>query len=201
MAVIAIAAAVGAITAFAGASSKNKAKRRQREAIKARERAALQALSPEAVAGAAKKYQPLFREQIAGGEGPLLKQGVSSSLARHGLTGTGVGEAIRGLSLSAPDHEAFRRALEKGWDTQLGIANTINARPIPDYMRENPYTAALGGAAQGAFGGMTGGMGGMMGGGQASAATNSSIVQSPFYQAMTPQARQPSIWDTYRYGM
>lgn len=166
MAVIAIAAAVGAISGYMGARSKNKAARRQRDAIKAREAAALAALSPEAVSKAANKYRPLFREQIAGGEGPLLKQATASSLARHGLTGTGVGESIRALAQTAPDAEAFRRALERGYETQQSIANTILGRPIPDYLRENPYGAALSGAAQGAFGASTGGQNkGPIGGG------------------------------------
>ena len=157
MAVVAIAAAVGAISAFSGARSRNKARKKQKRAVKERERDALAQLSPEAVTGATKKFQPLFREMIAGGEGPLLKQSTASSLARHGLTGTGVGEAIRGLSATAPDAEAFRRALEKGYNTQLSIADTINQRPIPDYMRDNPYMSAISGAAQGAFGAGLGG--------------------------------------------
>ena len=203
MAVVAIAAAVGAIAAYYGARSKNKAKAKQRKAIKKREAAALQALSPEAVAAATRKYQPLFREEIAGGEGPLLKQATASSLARHGLTGTGVGEAIRGLSATAPDAEAFRRALEKGYATQLSIADTINRRPIPDYLRENPYTAAIQGAAQGYFGAKAGGFGGAAGGGGsenivANGTTYKPSVAGEPWWGFEPVTQQANYYDVFR---
>lgn len=176
-----IAGAIGAISAYGGALSGNKAAQKQKE----QQRLAKQELNAKHISKMTQKLTPLFRQGIAGGLGPSYESGVAGNLASRGLTGTGIGESLRNASMAVPGIEAFRAALANAIDIQKARASLMAGAPPPQ-PRQNPLTGALSGFASGFLGagggGLMGGMGSVPGGATGGAgfqtAGTSSVAQS-----------------------
>jgi hypothetical protein len=108
-----VVAGVSALSSVFSQSSGNKAKK------KAQTRVARYA-GPDYVIPALQRYLPIFRNLLLSQLGAGYGSQAATSLARHGFTGSGIGEIVRGLSQVAPEFEAFRAA--------LGAAENSSAR-------------------------------------------------------------------------
>ena len=93
----AIGAGIGAIAGFLGSKSKKRALARRRRKLK-------KLTSAEHLTDVIKKLRPQFREIVAQGLGPQFLSGIAAELGRSGLTGTGVGEALRTAAAAVPGH-------------------------------------------------------------------------------------------------
>lgn len=145
MAVVAIAAGVAAVGAYAGAVSGRKGAKKARDAQREAAKKAGRYLEPANIAIQTQRLQPLLRQQMATGLGSQFQQQVGANLAAHGLTGTGVGEALRNASFGIPEIEAFRQALNMGYDIQKGkAAIAMGGAPQPAlYQNPNALGSAL----------------------------------------------------------
>src|SRR6266481_4410882 len=93
---------VGAAAGFFGGRSKKRAAEERMRKIRASQARIRGLASPEHLAEVMGKLQPMMRQIVASGLGPQFQAQVASSLAAHGATGTGVGEAMRAGAASAP---------------------------------------------------------------------------------------------------
>lgn len=96
----------GFIGGHKSASEKKKLKKKQRRYQKQWQ----EMLSPAYGAKLQSQFLPQYRNIVAQGIGPQLQSDVSTRLSRHGLTGSGLGEAMYGLGAIAPDIAANKMA-------------------------------------------------------------------------------------------
>lgn len=183
--VAAIAAGIGAISAFSGAVSGNKAARKQQS----QQRLAKQELNAKSIAHMTQKLTPLFRQGIAAGLGPSYESGVAGNLANRGLTGTGIGESLRNASQAVPGIEAFRAALANAIDIQRSRAALMAGAPPPQ-PRQGPIMGAISGAASGFLGAGGGGLMGGIPGGMTGGTGFQTAGTSPSSMAY------PNLWQT-----
>jgi hypothetical protein len=141
----AIGAGVGAISGFMAGRRREKAAAQER----ARQRHIRNLATPEHLKDVMTSLQPMFREVVAAGLGPQFQESVAQSLAQHGLTGTGAGEAIRGGAVGAPAMFATEMAGQKAGEVvrgQLAAEGLAGEAPMPP---ENPLLSALFSGARG----------------------------------------------------
>jgi hypothetical protein len=151
-----IGAGVGAIAGFFSGKGKARAAAEHLRKVREAQARIKQLASPEHLAEVMGKLQPLMRQIVASGLGPQFQQQVASSLAAHGATGTGVGEAMRSGAASAPNLMASQMGAEQAGGI---VKNEMGAEAAAAGMepgtadiaagQENPLMAALTGALQG----------------------------------------------------
>lgn len=139
----AIGAGVGAVSGYFAGRSRRKAEREQ-QALYHR---ATTNLGAKAVMRLQRKLLPQFREQIAAGIGPQFSQQVADNLARHGLTGTGIGETIRDASYAVPGIEAFNQSLDRALQIKQAQSAAMLGRASAAQSRTSPVAEALGAGA------------------------------------------------------
>jgi hypothetical protein len=140
-----IGAGIGAISGFMSGRRRKKAERQER---RRQERIRMKA-SPEHLGDVIKSLTPLFREIVASGLGPQFQTAVADNLAKHGLTGTGVGEAFRSSAAAAPAIFATQAATQEGSQVvgrELAAEGMTGPAPAPS---QNPLIDALMGGARG----------------------------------------------------
>lgn len=138
---------LGGISGFM--SGKKEARARAEE--KARQERIRQIASPQHLDQLIQHFQPLFREIVASGLGPQFQTAVADNLAKHGMTGTGVGEAFRTAGKTAPAIFATKAATEEAGST---VQRQLSAEGIagpPPAQASNPLLDAILGGARGAF--------------------------------------------------
>jgi hypothetical protein len=143
----AIGAGIGAISGFMSGRRRQKAARQER---RRQERIRMKA-SPEHLADVIKSLTPMFREIVASGLGPQFQTAVADNLAKHGMTGTGVGEAFRSSAEAAPAIFATQGAMQEGGQVvgrELAAEGLAGSEPAPT---QNPLLDALMGGARGFF--------------------------------------------------
>lgn len=123
----------------------------QREMIEERVAAARGAASAENFAGIVARLTPMFREVVAAGLGPAFQESVSRTMAKRGLTGTGVGAAFSNASAAMPNIMAFQSAMGEAGRIQEGQIGAELGAPIPG-PRMDPFTTALVTGARAFFG-------------------------------------------------
>lgn len=140
----AIGAGVGFLSGIIGGLASDQARKR---AETKRRRLAFLA-SPQHFQDVIGSLQPLFRELVAQGMGPAFQEEVARSLAQHGYTGTGTGEAMRNASFAIPGKLAFEGASQQAGNV---IRNQIAAEESQPLMppTPNPYMTALLAGARG----------------------------------------------------
>ena len=139
-------AVIGGISGYLSGKSKKRAiEERNQQLRKARALA-----TPAHLKELMVSMSPMFREIVAAGLGPQFMQEVSVGLSRHGLTGTGAGEAMRTASTQAPAVAAAGMAADRAERVQRNEVNTAlqsaDIQPVP-----NPLLETLQGGVQGAF--------------------------------------------------
>ena len=138
---------VPALTAVVNAKNVNEAEEAKRNAIAAAQRI----MSPEEFNRIVNTLLPAMRAGMAGGAGQQLRQSIDTAVARHGGTGTGVGEAFKAIGSSLPEIEAFRNAVSSASGIQaLGVQGNLNAAGLYE-PKADPYTLALTKGLQGLF--------------------------------------------------
>jgi YmgG-like glycine-zipper protein len=142
-----IGAGIGAISGFMSGRRRKKAERAERR----RQERIRQKASPQHLAAVIQSLQPVFREIVASGLGPQFQTQVNDSLAKHGLTGTGVGEAFRSSAAAAPAIFATQGATSEAnqvVNRELYAEGVAGPEPSP---AGNPLMDALMGGARGYF--------------------------------------------------
>lgn len=144
-----VGAAVGGI--IGGISGFMSGKRRKAAAREERRRQARIRMkaSPEHLAQVMQSLAPMFREIVASGLGPEFQTMVADNLAKHGLTGTGVGEAFRSSASAAPAIFATKSAAAEAGNVvgrELYAEGISGPAPAPT---QNPLIDALMGGARG----------------------------------------------------
>jgi hypothetical protein len=138
-------AVIGGIAGFMGGRRKQKAarqERRRQERIRA-------TASPAHLADVMKSLQPMMKMIVASNLGPQFQAMVNDSLAKHGLTGTGVGEAFRSSAAAAPAIFATEGAASEAGNVvnrELAAEGMTGPAPAPV---QNPLIDALMGGARG----------------------------------------------------
>lgn len=90
-----VVAGISALQGFMSSRSARAAARTQTNRLKLR-------ASPEHLMDVIKKLTPFYRELVASGLGPQFLQESARQISLAGLTGTGVGEALRGVAGAVP---------------------------------------------------------------------------------------------------
>lgn len=138
----AIGAGLGALSGFMAGRRRKKAEKNERR----RQERIRQKSSPQHLAEVMQSLQPMMREIVASGLGPQFQTMVSDSLAKHGLTGTGVGEAMRTGAAGAPAIFATQMAGQEAGNVvkrELAAEDIAGPEPAPS---QNPLLdAAMGG--------------------------------------------------------
>jgi hypothetical protein len=137
-----VGAAIGAVGGFA----RQRAQNRKIAQMKA-EAARMKFLaSPQHLNEVMTTLQPLMKNIVASGLGPQFQQSVNQSLAEHGLTGTGVGEAMRTGAAGAPalftagmTEQAAEGQVGREMGAEQSATDTLAATPVG----ENPLMGAL----------------------------------------------------------
>lgn len=141
----AIGAGIGAIAGYIGGKKKKKAAK----AEKKRQENIRRIASPEHLTELMATLQPMMREVVASGMGPSFQEAVAQSLAKHELTGTGVGEALRAGAVGAPAIFATQLSAEKASETQRTELAAENIAGPPPPEGGNPFLDAMLGGARG----------------------------------------------------
>lgn len=98
-----VAAGVSALSSYMGSRSQAKAARTQTNRLKLR-------ASPEHLRDVINKLLPFYRELVASGLGPQFLQESARQISLAGLSGTGVGEALRTVAGGVPTATAVGMA-------------------------------------------------------------------------------------------
>lgn len=117
------------IVAGVSALSSYMSSQRQRAAEKKR---ALLA-TPEHLRQVIGQLMPFYRELVNAGLGPMFIQESARAISESGLSGSGVGEALRGLSKAVPTGMAMQEATgaaENVVNRQIGTAPTGQINPL-----------------------------------------------------------------------
>lgn len=140
---------IGAGVGFVGGMMRGKAQAEQAR----RKRAALERMrglaTPEHLKEVMDHLQPLMRQIVESGLGPQFKQNVDESLAAHGLTGTGAGEALRTSAQAAPAIFAGQEAAAAAPGVVQREMNAEGATAELEPEVDNPLMGAILGAARG----------------------------------------------------
>jgi hypothetical protein len=138
-------AVIGGVSGFMAGRRKQKAARNER-----RRQTRIRALaSPAHLADVMKSLQPMMKMIVASNLGPQFQTMVADSLAKHGLTGTGVGEAFRSSAAAAPAIFATEGAASEAGNVvnrELAAEGMAGPEPAPV---QNPLIDALMGGARG----------------------------------------------------
>ena len=140
-----VGAGIGALSGFMSGRRRKKAERQERR----RQARIRQIASPAHLAETMTALAPMFKQIVASGLGPQFSAMVADSLAKHGMTGTGVGEAMRTGAASAPAIFATQAAGAEAGNVvkrELAAEGMNGPEPAPS---QNPILDALMGGARG----------------------------------------------------
>lgn len=140
---------VGAIGGYIGGLSSKKAQDEAEEL----ERKIQHVLSVKRFNKLYGKFLPMIRGQIAATYGGRLDQQTGANIAARNLSGTGLGEVLRSLSVVAPGIEAQKQTAEYARNQQITRARQLGDRIQRIQPSGNPLLQALEGAAGGAYSG------------------------------------------------
>lgn len=134
--------AVAGVSALSGYLGANK----QRKAAAQREAQLQRRASPEHLMEIIQKLAPFYRELVNAGLGPRFLQESARAISEAGLSGTGVGEAMRQISKTAPSATATAMATEAGQSTVNNELSALGGAPM---YTGNPLAEALMAGARG----------------------------------------------------
>lgn len=186
-----VGAVVGGISGFMSGRRRQKAARQER-----RRQARIRTIaSPQHLADVMRALQPMFRELVAAGLGPQFQTAVADNLAKHGLTGTGVGEAFRSSAAAAPAIFATTGAASEAKgvvNRELEAEGLAGSAPAPV---ENPLIGAIMGGARGFMAGGGGSMASPKGGAPVNYGPEGIMTgQTPLPNLDPTKPFTPNVW-------
>ena len=128
-----IAAGVSALSNFMGSRTAARNARTQTNRLKLR-------ASPEHLRDVINKLMPFYRELVASGLGPQFLHESARQISLAGLSGTGVGEALRTASQAVPNATAAGLASEAGQGVVQNELASVGGMPMNN---SNPLADAL----------------------------------------------------------
>lgn len=137
-----IMAGVSALSSYMSAAKQKKALAQRQSKIE-------RLSSPEHLKEVIGQLMPFYRELVNSGLGPMFIQESARALSEAGLSGSGVGEALRGLSKATPIAMAAQEATAAGTDTVNRQIAGLSGTQIP---AGNPLGEALAAGARAYFG-------------------------------------------------
>lgn len=129
---------IGAYSGIRAAGAQNKAIALTQERLGEARKAA----SAENFASLVARLQPLFRELVASGLGPQFQQTLATQIAKSGLTGSGVGNALKGMGSAMPGIFALQQAFGEAGRIQEGQIGVELGFPMPS-PKSDPFSEAL----------------------------------------------------------
>lgn len=129
---------IGAYSGIRAAGAHNKAVKATAERLGEARKAA----SAENFASLVARLQPLFRELVASGLGPQFQQTLATQIAKSGLTGSGVGNALKGMGSAMPGIFALQSAFGEAGRIQEGQIGVELGFPMPS-PKADPFSEAL----------------------------------------------------------